>query len=141
MESSPTSDTIFKLRIDETARQHLLTMASWAMIIFILALIKYALSIVGYVQLKNQPDYQIGEVYVSAKASNLSGVIITIAIGLLINYFLYQFSAFTKKGINNLSQLDLNMGFRHLRSYFTIIGILVIIFFVFAFLGVVMGSI
>ena len=140
METTSSSQSIFNLKIDSTARQHLLVMASWAMIIFITALIKYVFSIIEYINLKNQLDYHAGGVYMSSRGSTLFGVIFTIIIGLLINYFLFQFSSLTKKGINNLSQADLNRGLSNLKAFFNIIGVLMIIFLAFAALGIIFSG-
>jgi len=53
---------------------------------------------------------------------------------LLINYFLYQFSNRTKKGVNGMSQTDLNAGFYNLKIYFVIISVVVIIALAFVLL-------
>ena len=57
-----------------------------------------------------------------------------IAKNVIINYFLYQFSNRTKKGVNGMSQTDLNAGFYNLKIYFVIISVVVIIALAFVLL-------
>jgi len=64
----------------------------------------------------------------------IGSVIFGIIIGLLINYYLYQFANLTKKGVNGMSQTDLNAGFYNLKIYFVIISVLVIIVLAFVLL-------
>jgi hypothetical protein len=71
---------------------------------------------------------------------NLVSVIFVIIIGLLVNYFLYQFASLTRKGVNGMSQTDLNAGFYNLKIYFVIISVLVIIFLAFVLLFLVAVS-
>jgi len=140
MQTDSHSPAIFELRIDETAKHHLLTMASWGLIIGIVAIIKYILSVIEYIQTRNRVNYQFGDITVSTERNNLGGMIFTISIGLLVNYFLYQFSSLTKRGITNLSQVDLNRGFASLRTYFAIIGVLIIIALCLGTLGILMSG-
>ena len=65
--------------------------------------------------------------FLLAREQNLGSVIFGIVIGLLINYFLYKFANLTRKGVNGMSQTDLNAGFYNLKIYFVIISVLVII--------------
>src|SRR5688500_6962108 len=96
-----------ELKIDEPAKGHVRTMACWCLIIVIGAIMTYMLSVIEYIQTRDQVNYQFGDITVAAERSNIVGMIFTLCIGLLINYFLYQFSNLTKRGITNLNQLDL----------------------------------
>ena len=75
----------------------------------------------------------------TAGTAGLAGVIISVLIGLLVTYFLYMFASKAKKGMEGLSEYDVNIGFANFKNYFLVIGILVIIglvFFLFAMIAV-----
>ena len=127
MEQQDTSNSLFELSIDETAKDHLRRICSWTMIIVITAVIGYVVAIIKALMPKAQVIQSEGFGVSVGAGQNLGSVIFGIIIGLLINYFLYQFANLTKKGVNGMSQTDLNAGFYNLKIYFVIISIMVII--------------
>ena len=127
MEQQDTSNSLFDLSIDETAKDHLRRICSWTMIIVITAVIGYVVAIIKAFMPKAQVIQSEGFGVSVGAGQNLGSVIFGIIIGLLINYFLYQFANLTKKGVNGMSQTDLNTGFYNLKIYFVIISIMVII--------------
>ena len=135
MEQNNQESTLFDLSINETAKDHLRKTATWAIVIVITALISYVLSIVNALQVKHQVVEYEGFPTSVAKGPTLAGAIVGIVIGLVINYFLFQFANLTKKGVNEMNQSELNQCLSHLKIYFAIVGILVILALVFALLG------
>ena len=141
MENLDQESSLFELSINETAKDHLKRIASWAIVIVICAVLGYILNIIKAFQPQRSFSESEGFGVTVARGSNIGGVIVGILIGLLVNYFLFQFANFTKKGVNGMSQPDLNAGFNSLRIYFMIVGILVIIALIIFFLAMlVVGS-
>ena len=130
-------NSLFDLSIDETAKDHLRKICSWTMIIVIVAVIGYVVAIIKALMPKAQLVQSEGFGVSVSAGQGLGSVIFGVIIGLLINYFLYQFSNLTKKGVNGMSQTDLNAGFYNLKIYFVIISVLVIIALAFVLLFVV----
>jgi hypothetical protein len=137
MEQQDTHHSLFDLSIDETAKDHLRKICSWTMIIVIIAVIGYVVTIIKALMPKTQVIQSEGFGASVSTGQNLASVIFGIIIGLLINYFLYQFSKLTKKGVDGMSQMDLNAGFYNLKIYFVIISVLVIIILAFLLLFLV----
>jgi hypothetical protein len=130
-------NSLFDLSIDETAKDHLRKICSWTMIIVIVAVIGYVVAIIKALMPKAQLVQSEGFGVSVSAGQGVGSVIFGVIIGLLINYFLYQFSNLTKKGVNGMSQTDLNAGFYNLKIYFVIISVLVIIALAFVLLFVV----
>jgi len=129
-----TENSLFDLSIDETAKDHLRRICSWTLVIVITAVIGYVVAIVKAFTPKTQVVQSEGFGVSLSTGQGIGSVIFGIIIGLLINYFLYQFANLTKKGVNGMSQSDLNAGFYNLKIYFVIISVLVIIVLAFVLL-------
>ena len=129
-----TENSLFDLSIDETAKDHLRRICSWTLIIVITAVIGYVVAIIKAFMPKTQVVQSEGFGVSLSTGQGIGSVIFGIIIGLLINYFLYQFANLTKKGVNGMSQSDLNAGFYNLKIYFVIISVLVIIVLAFVLL-------
>ena len=129
--------SLFDLSVDETAKDHLRKICSWTIIIVVTAVIGYVVAIIKALMPKAQVIQSEGFGVSVSTGQNLASVIFGILIGLLINYFLYQFANLTKKGVDGMSQADLNAGFYNLKIYFVIISVLVIIALAFILLFLV----
>jgi len=129
-----TENSLFDLSIDETAKDHLRRICSWTLVIVITAVIGYVVAIIKAFMPKTQVVQSEGFGVSLSTGQGIGSVIFGIIIGLLINYFLYQFANLTKKGVNGMSQTDLNAGFYNLKIYFVIISVLVIIVLAFVLL-------
>lgn len=127
-------NSLFDLSIDETAKDHLRSLAKWSMVIVVCAVIGYVLAIIKALQAKPHAVQSEGFGTSFTTGGSLGGAIFGIVIGLLVNYFLFQFANHTKRGINGMSQADLDTGFYNLKIYFAIIGVLFIVVLVIAFL-------
>ena len=132
-----TENSLFDLSIDETAKDHLRRICSWTMVIVITAVIGYVIAIIKALLPKTQVIQSEGFGISVNTGQTLGSAIFGIIIGLLLNYFLYQFANLTKKGVNVMNQTDLNTGFYNLKIYFVIISVLVIIVLAFALLVLV----
>lgn len=136
MEQHDTEHSLFDLSIDETAKDHLRKICSWTMIIVVAAVIGYVISLVKVFMPKSQVVQSEGFGVSVSAGQGLASVIFGIIIGLLVNYFLYQFSSLTKKGVNGMSQTDLHAGFYNLKIYFIVISVIVIIILAIVLLAV-----
>jgi hypothetical protein len=128
-----TNRTLFEVKIDETCKEQLRGLSTWAKIIVVTSIISLVVGLVAILMPKKTVQFEDYPIK-TERVSSIGGYIFTLIITLLLAYFLYQFSIFTKKGIDNLSQPDLNTGLSNLKSYFKTYGILVIIALVFIFL-------
>ncbi len=127
MEQHEIENSLFDLSIDETAKDHLRKICSWATIMVVTAVIGYVVAIIKALMPKTQVVQSEGFGVSVSAGQGIGSAIFGIIIGLLVNYFLYQFANLTKKGVNGMSQTDLNAGFYNLKIYFVIISVLVII--------------
>jgi hypothetical protein len=145
MENEQQTPNLFELQFDEGAKSNVLTMARWAMIIVLTSVVGYLLTIVKYFKQKSQLDAMMGDSeydfqksYAStAQTTGLVTIIISVLIGLLVTYFLYQFSAKAKSGMESMNSYDVNVGFANFKNYFLVIGILVILAMIFVGFAIV----
>jgi len=129
MEEQNQPAPLFDLQADENVKEQLTGLSKWTLIVAIAAIIGLVLSIVEIIMARQQTvDYGSFRVQ-SERSTSLAWVAIIIIIRVLLIYMLYQFSVFTKRGVDNLSQADLNRGLGNLKSYFMTLGILLIIAF------------
>jgi hypothetical protein len=123
-------DNFFNLSFDAAAREQLKKIALWAKIVALSAFIGYAISIViaifGHKDFSMEAEgFSVGA-YIRTDES-IVGVLITVVIGVLINYFLYRFSISVRNGVDTMDTFKLNEGLSDLRTYFKIYGILLLI--------------
>lgn len=139
MQQENQQDLFTNLNIDHEGKQYIRTMATWAMIVVAVSVIGYVISVVDIIVPKKTPAIrsegfsamlQMGE-------SNIISSIITIIVGLVVNYFLYKFSILARRGVDELHQQSLNSSFNNLKTYFTVASVLTIIAFVVVCLAVV----
>jgi uncharacterized membrane protein affecting hemolysin expression len=140
MENQEQTPDLFELQFDENAKSKIITMTKWSLVIVITSLVGYVLAIAKYFKQKSElgnlsqsEGAEISYSFGNTTSSNLFSIIISILVGLLLTYFLYQFSSKTKKGIEAMSQYEINIGFKNFKNYFLVIGILCI-------LGIVFGG-
>ena len=121
-----------ELGFDHTARQHILSIASWAMVIVVVAVIGYVLNIVQLITGNEQavPRSEGFGMANTLAGNNTMSAVIGILIGLLINFFLYRFATMARNGINGLNQDQLNKSFNNLKLYFVTMSVILIIVFV-----------
>lgn len=129
------------LEFDTNAKQHINSIASWAMVIVVTAVISYLINIL---QLFSKPEAVVRsegfEFSAGISGTNTFSSVIGIIIGLLINYFLYRFASLARVGVNSLDQGSLSKSFSSLKSYFVITTVILIIVFVIILLSVIVVS-
>lgn len=127
------------LKIDATAKEHIKNLALWAMVCVVVAVVGYILNILELIIQPDEPVVTQAEGFATsflAGQKNVGGTVITIMVGLAINYFLYRFAINVNGAINSLSQEKFNNSFRNLRVYFAITTILMMLFLLLFLIGV-----
>ena len=140
LEQQPSN--LFELQFDENAKSSVLTITRWAMVMVISSTLGYVLSIVKYFREKSKmnsflegDDASTYSNVSTIQTTGLISMIVSVGIGLLITYFLYQFASKAKSGMETMSSYDVNIGFANFKNYFLTIGILAIIAIVFGVIG------
>lgn len=140
-----TSDLFSGLSLDHTARQHIRSIASWAMTLVVVAVVGYAFSIFELISRPKQVYTPASEGFdMGLKMVNNGNAFWTalmIAVGLLINYFLYRFASQARTGLDGLNQAQLNSSFNNLKAYFMAYSIIMIIVFVIVLLLVTFSAV
>jgi hypothetical protein len=136
------NENLFNVGIDDTARNHLRTAATWARIIAIIAFISYAVNImVAFLGKKAGPfasDEVSGLAASASRGSEIVSALIGAIIGIILNIFLLRFGSNTREAMDNLSQGSLETGLNGLRAYFKMTAILLIIGGVFLLLALLL---
>ena len=127
-----------EIKIDETGKNHILGLASWAMLIVIVSVLGYVLDLLDAFTGRNEAAVQSEGfgVYFKTGGNSIGGAILSLLIGLLINFFLFRFAKQSRSGITALNQDELNRSFRNLKIYFIIGSILMIIVSLIVLIGV-----
>jgi len=131
------NDLFGDLSFDLTAKQHIRSMASWAIVIVVVALISYVISLVqafsaqGITATRSE-GFEFG---FKMTGTDKTTTIITILVGLLLNIFLFRFATQARTGLNGLNQSSLNSSFNSLKVYFMITAILCILLFLIVILA------
>jgi len=120
-----------EIKIDDTAKRHLGSLVQWSMIVVATAVIGYVVSLIQAftqkpVAVSNSEGFSIG---MNLGGQGVGGTIFSIIIGLLINFFLYQFSVQLRKSVASSNTELLGSSFRNLKIYFIIITIFMILAF------------
>ena|SRR5689334_18233330 len=136
------SDLFGDLSFDHTAKQYIRSMATWAIVIVVVALISYAISLISVLTAPSivTPKTEGFDFSFTVKSENIGTSVFLILVGLLINYFLYRFATLARTGLNGLNQSALNKSFNNLKVYFIIISIICMLLFLFFILGITAAS-
>ena len=106
-------------------------MANWAMVMVVVAVIGYAITLLRLLG-GNEKKVSRSEgldISMSFGTSGFTGSLISILVGLLINYFLFRFASQARSGLEGLNQRQLNSSFNNLKVYFMATSIIMIIVF------------
>jgi len=135
--NSNNNDLFGDLSFDHTAKQYIRSIAGWAIVIVVVAVVSYALSLIKILTAPEivTPKTEGFDFNFTVKSESVGGTIFVILLGLLINFFLYRFAMLARTGLNGLNQASLNKSFNNLKIYFIIISILCILFFLIIILG------
>jgi uncharacterized BrkB/YihY/UPF0761 family membrane protein len=124
-------DNFFNISFDANSREQLKQIALWSKICSICAFAGYIVSLVvaifGHRNLSLEADGFSFGAYFRSSNNSLVGVLITVVIGGIVNYFLYRFAVAVGEGVENTDALKVNTGFNSLHIYFKILGIGLII--------------
>jgi len=126
MEQQNQDSPLFDLQVDENTKEQLRGLSKWTLIVVVTSIISLVLSLVQAFTAKRE-TVEYGSFRMQDKNPNIGSVIVSVIVSAILAYMLYQFSVFTKKGVDNMSQPDLNKGLNSLRSYFMVYGIIIII--------------
>jgi len=139
--ASPSLDNFFNISFDTATRAQVRQAAVWAKICALCAFAGYAIALIVafFGRLNNLTDIEGAQLGASFRSGSILGAILSAVIGVFINYFLYRFAVSTIKGIDAMDNVATNDGFNHLRRYFRILGILIIIALCFLVLGIGFG--
>jgi hypothetical protein len=135
----PTDLFSSEIKIDGVAKERIRSLASWAMVIVVVAVAGYILNILELIMQPNERVVTQAEGFSVSFLSgqkSVTGTIITIMIGLAINYFLYRFASTAVSSINGLSQEKFSNSFRNLKIWFAITTIIMILFLLLLLIGV-----
>ena len=128
---SSSLDNFFNISFDEATRAQVRKAAQWARICTLCAFIGYGITLIVTFFGRQTTSFTETEegIRISSytRAGSIIGSIISIGIGVLINYFLYRFATATAKGMDAMDSIKANEGFDNLRIYFKILGIILII--------------
>ena len=138
MEQQNQSDLFTELSFDHTARQHLRSLASWAMVLVVLAVIGYLISLVGIFNPPKQidPTFEGFDTGYFNRKNGKFWTILGIAVGLLINFFLFRFATMAKAGVDGYDQVKMSGSFNNLKAFFMAMAIVLIVIFVIFLLAI-----
>lgn len=139
MESSNQLEDLFDVEIDSSAKKIISDITIWAKITAVTAFISYGISILVAVFTKSEAEGEFSAA--TGKAASIAGTLVVVILGVIINIFLYRFSAESKHAIDNIDQRALESGFNSLKVYFKIVGVLVIILLAFAILALMLTAV
>jgi hypothetical protein len=120
-----------EVKIDDTAKSHILGLTSWAMIIVATTVLGYIIALVAAI-LAPKVDFSAVEMEGFSAASmmqqkSVGSSIFSLIIGIVIYYFLYQFASKAAAGVKNNNMDEVKAGFKGLKIYFAILAILMIL--------------
>jgi hypothetical protein len=119
-------DNFFNIAFDDGIRAQVRSAASWAKICAICAFITSGIALLVALFGRQAESENFGASGL-VRAGNVLGAVLVAAISVFINYFLYRFATATTKGMNAMDIISTNEGFNSLRTYFKILGIILII--------------
>jgi len=119
--------SIFSFSFDDTGKDHIKTISTWAGINAVLAFIGLALDVVSFAMLANSPYFTRPSLFTGFIAGNGFLLFTKLVVSILLNVFLYMASRQLRKGLQGLDNGELTKGFASLRTYYKIYGIVVIV--------------
>ena len=134
-------DNFFNIAFDAGTRAQIKQAALWAKICTLCAFVGYAIALVVAFFGQQEVEYSVSSEGVQAgslvRTTAILSALVSAAIGIFINYFLYRFAVSTARGMDSMDSIRTNEGFNSLRRYFKIYGIIFIIALCVAALGLI----
>lgn len=133
------------LKFDTATRNTVKQIASWAMIIVVVTVIGYVFSLIAVF---TQPEVTFARVdnegfsrsILATGGASKSSAIFSVLIGLAVNYFLFRFATYANASVKSGSTIELSSGFRHLKIYFAILTVVLLIALVIVVFAVIAAS-
>ncbi len=129
-----------ELKIDATAKTHIRSLASWAMIVVAVTVLGYVLNIAELIMSPGSSAIEMESEGFSASVlsgqKSTGGTIFAIVIGLTINYFLFRFAGMVNSSIDGLNTEKFGKSFRNLKIYFAITSIFMMLLLLFIVIAV-----
>jgi len=136
--SSNQLDNFFNISFDDGIRAQIRSAASWAKICALCAFISAGITVV-VAMFGTSVESDSVRATGFARIGLILGAFISGAISVFINYWLYRFSTATTKGMDAMDSVKTNEGLNDLRTYFKILGIILIIVLSIFALAVLIG--
>src|SRR5437868_3283402 len=117
MEQENQDGSLFDLRVDENTKEQLSGLSKWTLIVVITSVVSLVLGLVEALTARKE-TVEYGSLRLQSERSpNIGSVVIGIVVSGILAWLLYQFSVYTKRGVDNMNQADLNKGLGSLKSY------------------------
>ncbi|MFT3677436.1 MAG: hypothetical protein QM781_16180 [Chitinophagaceae bacterium] len=136
------SSLFSELEYDPMAKSYISSMASWALIVGVCAVISLCLSIYELYRPRevfSRRTEGFGSLEMVSNAATGSGII-SIIITLVINIILIRFAVSARRQLENGNAIGLGQSFGNLKAYFMIISILVILGMTLIFLALLVAG-
>jgi hypothetical protein len=141
MQPENQNDLFGELTFDFTAKQYIRSIASWAMVIVVVALISYVISLVSVFSTPDiGPKKEGFDFGFKVTSESIGGQVFTVVVGLILNLFLFRFAMQARTGLNGLNQSSLNRSFINLKNYLMMASIIWILMLLLFILGVTVLS-
>lgn len=141
MEPEIKSDLFNDLSFDFTAKQHIRSIASWAMVIGVVGLIALVITLIQtftapVLVRSNSEGFDFNNA-LRMGDSNVGWTVIGALIRLVLIFFLFRFATQARAGLNGLNQSSLNGSFNSLKIYFMMGAVICLLLFLFFVLAMV----
>lgn len=129
MQQDHSSDIFNELKFDATSRQYIRSMAVWAIIMVAVAVIGYIVSVFEVLITPVKTGGRMEGFDTGLGFGNIEIVftIASVVIGLVIYFFLFSFARQARNGVDSLNQEQLSKSFGHLKTYFAISSVFILI--------------
>lgn len=124
MDQTGTSDIFSDLHVDTESRSLLQATTKWARITAIIGIVSAVVTLLTTVFGLSAGGNQLMTAFMSGSLIVIIPMVIVIVI---LNIFLYRFSHSTATSLSTMDQNSFNQGISHLRTYFKILGIVIIV--------------
>ncbi len=135
------SGELFEFGFDEQSKDILKSIGKWARITAIVAFISYGLSLIVQFMTPGLPGSSGDSILQATRVSSIVTTVVATIIGVVINVFLLRFATEIVEGVNTVSQPKVESAFGNLKTYFQILGIIIIIALVIVVFALLIGVI
>lgn len=138
MEQDPKQSIFEDMTFDHIAQSYIRTIAKWAVIIGVTLI---AINVIQFVKELAAPAAgSAGSSFSMAGMSGMFFAVVALLFGVLVNLFLYLFGSKAKRALDEQDGHALGQSFKHLKSFFMIVSIVIIIAVCFIFFAMLVGG-